>query len=519
MASLNKFSGVWNAEHAAHLFRRTTFGVSYKNIKDFGKKSLDETIDVLFELTPKPAPPVNLSYTTDPDVPIGVTWVDKANSQNVTAYRRTSLRSWSFEQILKGSTNIQEKMVMFWHNHFVTAAINDPRYEYKYIDLIRTRALGNFKTLAKEITVDPAMLEFLNGNQNTKNAPNENFARELLELFTLGKGNIVGPGDYSTYTEADIKEIAKILTGWRDVRGAVPIRSQYYSNDHDTTTKKLSHRFNNVFIANAGANEYINLIDIIFQKDEVALFIARKLYRWFVSSQITSEIESDIITPLAKIFRDANYEILPAIKALVQSEHFFDVCVRGVIVKNPVDFLVNSLNQFSVAYPTDIIQRYQMYNTVYNTSNSMQMGMYNAPSVAGWQAYYQQPGFYRLWLNSVSLPARKSYTDSIANTGVAIGSFRLNLNAINTVNQFPDPGNTALVIQELSLLICSKPLAQNQVTLLKSIISAGSNDAGWTNAYAAYKAAPTDASKLNTVVTRLRTLIIYMMRMPEYHLS
>ena len=111
------------------------------------------------------------------------------------------------------------------------------------------------------------MLNYLNGRDNTKQAPNENYAREFMELFTLGKGISAGPGDYTTYTEEDVKEVAKVLTGWVDVRAQLPIRAQFNLVRHDTTTKKLSHRFNGVTINNAGAEEYKNLIDIIFQKD------------------------------------------------------------------------------------------------------------------------------------------------------------------------------------------------------------------------------------------------------------
>ena len=119
-----------------------------------------------------------------------------------------------------------------------------------------------------------------------------------MELFTLGKGEQAGPGDYTTFTEGDVKEVAKCLTGWIDVRANLPIRSEYRLNRHDTTNKVLSHRFNNVVINNAEDQEYKNLIDTIFTRDEVALFISRKIFRWFVSSKINDEIESQVIVPL-----------------------------------------------------------------------------------------------------------------------------------------------------------------------------------------------------------------------------
>lgn len=519
MASLNKFKGTWNISHTAHLFRRATYGVKYDLIKEYGGKSLDATMAVLFSPLDMPSPPLNLNYADDPNVPIGQTWVDKGTSQNVDGYRRNSLRAWSYNLLLSGLPNIREKMVMFLHNHFVTADLNDPRYDYKYITLLRSRALGNFKQLTYDITIDPAMLEYLNGNQNTKTAPNENFARELLELFTLGKGPIAGPGDYTTYTESDIKEIAKVLTGWRDTRGTVPISSQFNLANHDTTTKKLSSRFNNVSIANAGINEYKNLIDIIFQKEEVSLFICKRLYMWFVGSDINAEIENDIIKPLAKIFRDANFELLPTIKTLLESEHFYDECTRGVVVKNPLDFLLNALSNFDTVYPTDPIQRQQVMANLWGASLNHQMAMFQAPSVAGWQAYYQEPNYYKLWLNSVSLPARKTFSDTIAGNGQAIGTYRLQLDVLKIVNKITNADVANNVINEIGVMLFSKPLATNQVAYLKTLLDGGTNSSGWTTAFAAYKAAPTDTAKLNTVVTRLRSMVVYMMRMPEYHLS
>ncbi|MBC7885989.1 MAG: DUF1800 family protein [Saprospiraceae bacterium] len=314
MSSLNKFTGNWSTFQAAHLLRRTTYGANIDTIKQFGNKSLDECVLQLFQLLSPPPPPINVSYDSDAEVPIGETWVDKGTSPNVNGYRYTSLRAWSVELLYSVTPNIREKMTMFWHNHFVTSDINDPRYTYKYIALLRNNALGNFKQLTKDITIDPAMLNYLNGRDNTRQAPNENYARELMELFTLGKGDLAGPGDYTTFTETDVKEMARSLTGWQDIRNSLPIGSMFTQNRHDTTSKRLSHRFGNVMIPNANAEEYKNLINIIFQRSEVALFIARKLYRWFVYSAIDAQIEQDIIVPMAEIIRSNDYEIAPALK-------------------------------------------------------------------------------------------------------------------------------------------------------------------------------------------------------------
>ena len=175
---------------------------------------LDVAMDLIFATQPVPPPPVNPNFTDDPNTPIGETWVDKAVTPNVTGlqgFRDQSLRSWTLNLIRTEGINIQEKMVLFWHNHFPTADLNDSRYVYKYSTLLRQFALGNFKELTKQMTLEPAMLRYLNGRENTAASPNENYARELLELFTIGKGPLAGPSDYTNYTEQDVVEMAKVL--------------------------------------------------------------------------------------------------------------------------------------------------------------------------------------------------------------------------------------------------------------------------------------------------------------------
>jgi hypothetical protein len=518
MASLEKYSGTWSGHLAAHLLRRTTYGVSYETMKQFSKITLDECIQTLFQPLSPPPPPININ-SDDPDVPIGETWVDKNTSANVNGYRNSSLRGWSYELMLLGTPNIREKMTMFWHNHFVTADINDARLSYKYIELLRANVVGNFRQLTKDITIDPAMLNFLNGRDNTKQAPNENYARELMELFTLGKGDLAGPGDYTTYTEEDVKELAKALTGWNDVRNNLPIRSQFNNNRHDTTTKNLSPRFNSISIPNGGADEYKNIVDIIFQKAEVSLFIARKLYRWFVHSAIDAAIENDIIIPLAKIIKDDDYEMSRGIKTLLSSAHFFDACIIGGMIKNPIDFILSPLNQFKAVFPSDAALKQRVFFTLYATTNTLQMAMFQAPSVAGWAAFYQTPSYYRLWLNATSIPTRKLYCDAIASNGLNINTERLKLNQIATLDLFDDASDVDVVIREFSFILMSKPLAENQVTLLKSLLLGGTMADGWSKVYLAYKDDPVNETKKTAVINRIKAVVVYMMRMPEYQLS
>ncbi|MBI5915934.1 MAG: DUF1800 family protein, partial [Bacteroidetes bacterium] len=251
-SGLAPYTGPFGLDEAAHLLRRATFGASYQQVKDVANLGLDAALDLLFADQPMPDPPLNPNFPDDPYVPIGQTWVDSAYDitvNGIPGYRNQSLRSWTLDLARSEGLNIREKLVLFWHNHFVTSDIQDPRFVYRYITLLRQNATGNFRELAKQMTLDPAMLRYLNGNQNTAAAPNENYARELLELFTIGKGPVAGPSDYTNYTEDDVIEMAKVLTGWRD-RGYntqdpnVPIEAYFTMNRHNQTTKQLSYRFN-----------------------------------------------------------------------------------------------------------------------------------------------------------------------------------------------------------------------------------------------------------------------------------
>jgi len=520
MASLQKYSGNWSDRTAAHLIRRTTFGTPYETIKEMGQLNVDEVVNRLLKEIMPPAPPLNENFENDPDVPIGFTWVNAPYSQGTIIYRTQSLFRWSFDLMMDKEPNIREKMTLFWHNHFVIGQSGDARYSYIYIEKLRNNCLGDFKRMTKEMTIDPAMLIYLNGNENSRQAPNENYARELLELFTVGKGDLAGPGDYSTFTEDDVKEMARSLTGWVVNRAQFQNTGIYRPNRHDTGSKQLSHRFGNKVIENRNENEYGHLIDVIFENDSLATHIVTKIYRWFVHHDITPVIKQNIIQPLAKMFRENDYQIKPVLESLLKSEHFYDDCVHGVMIKSPLDVLLNPLCYFKPIFPQNIDQKINRMNEIYGVSRSLEMAIFNAPDVAGWQPYYQEPSFDRLWLNSNSLPIRKFYSDAISSIGIGPNNVnnKLTLDILETIEKFEKPDNAEFVITELSLFLFPKPLAQNQVDTLLNIINFGQSN-GWSLAYQAYQAAPDVERNRNAVSNLLRATVVYMMRMPEYSLS
>ena len=528
VTGLDPYTGTWSYEQAAHLLRRTMYGPTNEQIKNAVQVGMTDTIFQLMNPGSLPSPPVNYYFEGDPNVPIGSTWIDQPNSVDnfnmINTSRNRSLAAWTVMQMYEEGISIREKMTLFWHNHFVTADINDPKFRYNYINRLRTNALGNFRNFVKEMTIDPSMLRYLNGNQNTKTAPNENYARELLELFTIGKGPIAGPGDYTNYTEDDVVAMAKVLTGWRDrgfndVQGN-PVTAYYTQNRHDTTDKQLSFRFDNIVISNANENEYSNLVDVIFQKEEVAYFICRKLYRWFVFYDINNDVETNMIAPMAQLLIASDYEMAPVIEALISSEHFYEESNRSCMIKNPWDFTVGMIKELQIQIPTDQAIYYNTLRTIFNVPEILQMGYYNAPSVAGWTAYYQAPAFYQLWANSVTLPYRSQISTALALTGIQIqGADNAEVDFLGILNAFENPFEINPVIDEFVRMLFPRDISQNQKDYLKDILIPGLPDFEWNVEYSEYASDPTNETLINGIKNKIRNLLIAMLTMPEYQLS
>ena len=525
--SLTPYSGPWTDSLAAHLLRRTSFSARKKHIDQSVLDGMQSTVDEVLSYKTTTDTPLNPSFQDDPDVAVGETWINAglANIPGIIAYRNRSLGSWVVKKMLEDSISIQEKLTLFWHNHFVVADVNDARFLYRNFSLMRENALGDFKQMVKDVTIDPSMLRYLNGRQNSKQAPNENYARELLELFTIGKGPVVGDGDYTNYTEVDVVEMAKVLTGWRDAgyqnTNGVPVGSYYTDGRHDTTTKTLSHRFDSIQIENQGEDEYSSLIDIIFTKDAVSEFIVRKLYRWFVHYNIDEAIEADIIVPLGAILRNNEYQISSVLDVLLRSEHFYSECFIGSMIKSPLDFVTNTFGLFDSSDMVDNLNRqYNLWFGILQGAAALQQSIYNHPTVAGWKAYYQEPVFNKIWLNSVTLPLRSTVNDILWIAGVQIGGDNLyKLDAFNILNYVSDPADINILVSEVGAAILPKPLNEGQINYLKNVVLEGLPDFEWNVEYTDYIVNPDDENLKIAIENKLRLLFLSMCRLPEYHLS
>jgi uncharacterized protein (DUF1800 family) len=543
---LTPITGTLSRVQAIHLLRRAMFGYKMSDLKAMTGLSVSAAVDSLLAPMPSelnPAPPVRYNKTEidtkvpTRDVAFDATWVnaprmtfDNTDQADVTIYfsilylRRIGLKNWSVENILNQKRSIVEKMYMFWHNHFATESdsVQDPLIIYNHHKMLRANALGNFKDMVKNVSIDPAMLIYLNNRQNTKNAPDENFARELQELFTLGRD--------SGYTEDDVKAAARVLTG--HTIGAT-FNYAFDSIKHDTGDKQFSSFYNSTKIfgktAVAGSGELDDLLNMIFAKqDIVAQFIVRKLYRYFVYYTIDTFTEDNVIKPLADIFKISNWEIKPVLKKLFESEHFFDVISQSCNIKNPIDFVMSPLRQFESTYsttPIDTEDRYKILDSIKNQMGNLQMDPMDPPNVAGWQAYYQTPQYYELWINSDTYPKRQKTIDMMINGnynnvggGVALVTDFLNWCKINISN----PGDPNILVGELTEFLLGIGLSQTTKNAYstKFLLNNLVGDHYWTDEWNKWIATPSDTNQIKVVYNnRLKNLLIQLMKLEEYNLN
>ncbi len=514
------YTGDWTFEEATHLLRRTLFGPRKARILRAVDEGLEVTLESLLSAAPQVDPPIYYNFEADPKAGLGETWVDKhldGNIMGIYNARAHSLWAWWFIQMNQNQETITEKLTLFWHNHFVISETGSGNMNWMYLNLLRDFGLGDFKELTKRMTVDRSMLAYLNGNTNIADQPNENYARELLELFTIGKGEQVGEGDYTNYTEQDIAEMARALTGWISWTGTND-PAEYKDWRHDAGSKQLSHRFDNQVIYNEGPEEYKRVVDIIFEKDEVARHICRRLYMWFVHYDISEEVESGIIEPMAQILLENSYTIRPALKALLQSEHFFDTCVRGGNIKNPLDFFFSAYNTFEVETNPDIFKEYTTWVAWYWQFNKQQMAPFRIPAVAGWKAYHQSPAFYKDWINSASLALRKRMTKDIKWLIQYIDENASGYDFVRFISTLDHPSDPNLLIDEICTLIYPRPMTQEQKDFFKASLIPGLPDFEWTVEYDDYIIAP-NSTKRQALENKLWDMFQTMMGVPEFHLS
>jgi len=528
---LEPYAGPWTQEEVAHLLRRTCFGVKKSDLDLLMGMTMDAAVNKLLGIneppyTPPPAPinnysdsdPANADDYDDPAVPAGQSWVTANYNGDAEGYRIASFRGWWIDLMVNQGPSIRERMTLFWHNHFATQTevIFYGKVCYTHNKLLRDNALGNFKSLTKAVTIDPMMLYYLNGYLNSKNAPDENYARELQELFTIGKDN----PDH--YTEDDVKAAARVLTGWRvDFQ---PNTTYFNAVEHDFQNKQFSAFYNNTVIPGSidGNAELDAMLNMIFAKNEVAEYLCRKLYRWFVYYYIDGATEQNVIQPLAQIFRNNNFDILPVMETLLKSTHFFDAVNKGCFIKTPVDIVVGTMRSFNLGIPSNTLwDDFTMKTYAAYFLNIMQMLPGDPPNVAGWQAFRQVPQYYRMWINGDTARNRNFFIAAMFSGNLATSTTNiLRIDPIAFAAQFSEPSNPVTLVDEMAKLLLPQPISDLKKTLLKSILLSGlPSDSYWTIAWFDYVNNPSDPMSVAVVNTRLTNMVAYMLLLPEYQLA
>jgi uncharacterized protein (DUF1800 family) len=515
-AGLNPYSSSWTVNEVAHLLKRTMFGAKKSDIDYFLTLSPSAAVDELLNNIPVLSTPLrdyglieddNNVLHDDLGVVQGQTWVNDLNTVSdqevrgsINSLRINSLHKWWAGVIVNQNRSIAEKMVMFWHHHFSVQEeeVGNATMLWRHHKIFRDNPLGNIKQLVRDVTIDPAMLLHLNGYLNSKLAPDENYAREMQELFTIGRG-----AD-SLYSENDVIAAARVLTGWRI--NSTAYVSYFDTAAHDTGSKSFSSFYNNTSIGNNGATEVDDLVNMIFNTTEAARFICRKLYKWFVYYQIDEETETNIIAPLGDLLRSSNFEIKPILAALLKSEHFFDPLNQACFIKNPYDIIVGTLREFNVSIPpyTNWQTGYPLFAGIFGEAGGMQQVLFQPPDVSGWPAYYQEPMYYELWVNSNSLPRRANYTDNLINQDM--------LDVRGFANYSSNPSDPNQLVSDVTALLLRYPLSVNSKNYVKNrfLLNNSNTDSIWTTAW--------NTNNNALITASLKEMFRFLLNLPEFHL-
>lgn len=351
-----------------HLLWRAGFGVGINQIDDLKNKNPKALINELF----KEEGFTEVNYDT-PDIDLAGDYMNsttpaeqKKEMQRIYRAQNEELNLNFLDKMVNSKEQIREKMAFFWHGHFASRVLN-PKFNRQLLNTIRKNALGNFKDLLFEVSQSPAMLNFLNNQQNKKDHPNENFAREVMELFTMGRGN---------YTEKDVREGARAFTGWSyDKEGNFKERK----NQHDEGIK--------TFLGKTGNFNGADALNIILEQKATAKFITAKIYKFFVNENV----DQNIVNSLSNSFYNSGYDIKKLMTDIFTSSWFYDQKNIGNRIKSPIELMAGMMRilPMQIQNPENLIVYQKLLG---------QMLLY-PPNVAGWPNG-------RSWIDSSTLMLR-----------------------------------------------------------------------------------------------------------------
>ncbi len=431
----------WDRKRAAHLYRRAGFGGT--------PEELDRAVSLGREGAVSHLVDYDAISTSDLDAYLDLFGFDlEGSTEALRDEKRYFLPRWWFLRMQHGPRPLQEKMTLFWHNHFATS-INKvffPELMYAQNQIFRNLAMGRFGDLLLAVSRDPAMLIWLDNVSNVKDAPNENFAREVMELFTMGHGN---------YTQADVTEAARALTGWTldyyDPRGRFYFEPEY----HDSGPK--------VFLGNRGAFKGEDIVDILAARPETAAFITAKLARSFLGSDPSAALAQD----LRDLFASSAGDIREIVRRIFLSDDFDQTADAPDMIKSPIELVVGAYR--SLGAESDAVD-------YMNFSNAMGQVPFFPPNVAGWkggrtwiqtQAYINRIGF------AYSLVHQRARMGDVA----AYSNFRWDIGGFFGGRRF---ANADELIDFLAEQLNMTPLPDALRNTLRTYIAANDDQFVWT---------------------------------------
>ncbi|MDB4715866.1 DUF1800 domain-containing protein, partial [Flavobacteriaceae bacterium] len=375
---------------------------------------------------------------------------------------------------------------------------------------------GSYKEFIYNITLNESMFVYLNLYLSKKETPDENYAREIQELFTQGKRPT------TQFTEEDVRGIARALVGWTYNTDITRNRPSYESYpvfqpwNHDTGDKQFSSYYNNRVIrgrsGDAGAEELQEVVDMLFDTEQSAQYMVRRLYQFFVYPVITDEIETKIIQPLAVVYRDSNFCIADPLKILLASEHFFSNEIPNSIIKGPIDYLIGLMKEVDIKNgvlyhwngerhvygnfepdyfddkekdPSYIL--YYLTSTLIGDGKRLGMKIGEPPSVSGWPAYYQAPVYDLFWMNSTTSPLCAQSADRYFRNGLYINTSKndrnvpLRVNYSDYLRTFENPYDVNSFIDEVLTRFLSVSISTRTINRLKSTLLGGNSEIHWND--------------------------------------
>jgi uncharacterized protein (DUF1800 family) len=410
--ALRPYAGPWNRRLAAHLARRAGFGGSPADVERLAATTMNGAVDrfIRFAESAALAPPPSFDPPQFPllaarGMPAPTAEERTALIKAAAMSRRRNLialQTWWLERMIASPAPLQEKMTLFWHGHF-TSAINEKGVTAQMMlaqnQLFRENALGDVRELTLKVSQDPAMLRYLDNNVNIKAHPNENYARELMELFTLGLGN---------YTEHDVRESARAFTGWTFRPNRETGNATFFDNpkQHDDGTK--------TFLGRSGTFNGADIVRIIFEQAAAPRFLATKLLAFFVYE----DPEPELVDQVAALIVRKGFVLQTVLSTVLRSEVFYSDRAYRALVKSPVEFVVGTHQLFGIAHiaPVELA-----------TLRTMGQVLFYPPNVKGWDGG-------AAWINSQTILTRENFANGVAQSPAMLSDATWVASAARTMN-------------------------------------------------------------------------------------